>query len=269
MSKALLLINTQSRKGRESHAQAVELLQGQGIEVLEPDPAARQDLHQFSDLILQNQDQVSCVVVGGGDGSMHAAINGLVRTQLPLGVLPLGASNNLARNLGIPTALEPACKIIGQGRTEAIDVGWVNGVYFLNVAGIGLSTALRKGTFKAEIRCDGQRHWVRAKQILVCNGKHFGAGMTVSEDASIIDHKLDVCSIVTNRIWGGVRATFAKLRGRPLGKETVLQNIKGREIEIRTEPPLKLDTDGEVTTRTPAYFRVIPNALRVFAPGNS
>jgi diacylglycerol kinase family enzyme len=62
------------------------------------------DVHpsQYSSEIIKWRDRVSIVFVGGGDGSVNAAIDGLIETQLPLVVIPLGTANNLARNLGLP-----------------------------------------------------------------------------------------------------------------------------------------------------------------------
>ena len=82
------------------------------------------------------------VIIGGGDGTLNAAAAGLAELKLPLGILPLGTANDLARTLKIPPDLKSALEIIGGGRIRSIDVGIVNDVMFFNVASIGLSAEL-------------------------------------------------------------------------------------------------------------------------------
>ncbi|MHC5722287.1 MAG: diacylglycerol kinase family protein, partial [Nostoc sp.] len=82
------------------------------------------------------------VIIGGGDGTLNAAVDALVDTQLPLGILPLGTANDLARTLEIPNSLSEACKIIAYRNLHRIDLGWVNGKHFFNVASLGLSVKI-------------------------------------------------------------------------------------------------------------------------------
>src|SRR3954453_10991475 len=78
------------------------------------------------------------VVVGGGDGTVSAAASALVGSETMLGILPLGTLNHFARDLGIPTELEQAAKLIA-GRTERrVDVAEMNGRIFINNSAIGL-----------------------------------------------------------------------------------------------------------------------------------
>jgi diacylglycerol kinase family enzyme len=97
---------------------------------------------ELPDLIRRYSDRVDLIVIGGGDGTLNAAADGLVDIQLPLGILPLGTANDLARTLGLPKTLSGACGVIAQGRRQAIDLGWVNGKHFFNVASLGLSVKI-------------------------------------------------------------------------------------------------------------------------------
>jgi diacylglycerol kinase family enzyme len=97
---------------------------------------------QLSALIREHGGEVDLVAVAGGDGTMNAAAEGLVATGLPLGILPTGTANDLARTLGIEADLEAAVKVIAAGHTRRIDLGLVNGHPFFNVASMGLSAEL-------------------------------------------------------------------------------------------------------------------------------
>src|SRR3712207_6143705 len=122
--RALLLVNRHARQGQGSLDQAAGQLRDLGLQITEePISKARRP----SDLIRAYRGRVDLVIVGGGDGTLNAAVDGLVDAQLPLGILPLGTANDLARTLGIPTDLAAACQVIAAGQRRQIDLGWVNG----------------------------------------------------------------------------------------------------------------------------------------------
>lgn len=287
--KALLLVNRHSRQGQAKLEEAIAQLRESGLEWIEAQP---KNPGMIADLIRQHRDDVDCVIVGGGDGTLNAAIPGLVETQLPLGILPLGTANDLARTLGIPNRLADACQVITAGKMTRIDLGWVNGKYFFNVASIGLSVQitrkLNKDTkqkwgvlaypiaalqalrysrpFRAELLLDnGDRRRVKTIQIAVGNGRYYGGGMTVASDAAIDDQLLDVYSLNLKHWW----QLFAVLPGMRSGDHTNWEFVDGfscREVKVQTRRRLPINTDGEISTRTPAHFRVVPQALQVFVP---
>ena len=78
------------------------------------------------------------LVVGGGDGTISAAASALVGTETSLGILPLGTLNHFARDLGIPTELEEAAKLIAAGHERRVDVAEMNDRLFINNSAIGL-----------------------------------------------------------------------------------------------------------------------------------
>jgi diacylglycerol kinase (ATP) len=286
--RALLLVNRQARRGQEALAQAIEHLQAKGLDLLEESSAKPEEL---SDLIRNYRDRVDLVIVGGGDGTLNAVTEGLVDTQLPLGVLPLGTANDLARTLGIPTDLNQACEIITQGNLQRIDLGWVNGKYFFNVASLGLSVQItqqlttevkrrwgvlaylataigvirQSRPFLAEIACQEQTIQVRTVQVAVGNGRHYGGGMTVVEDAAIDDNRLDLYSLEL-RHWWQIIPLLPAMRGGQHVNSSYVRALAGKEFTVRTRKPRPINTDGEITTYTPATFRVVPKALSVLVP---
>jgi diacylglycerol kinase (ATP) len=287
--RALFLVNRHARHGQAKLSQAIDLLKQSGFVLIEPPADASQN---FSDLIRQYQDQVDLVIVGGGDGSLNAAIAGLVDTQLPLGILPLGTANDLARTLNIPNHLPVACQIIALGHQDAVDLGWVNGHYFFNVASLGLSVQitqkldkhlkrrwgvlayaiaalrvlLKSRPFQAQIRLNGGQ-WIalRTVQIAVGNGRHYGGGMTVAQHATIDDRRLDVYSLNLQH-WWQMLLILPAMRSGQHTQSAFVSHYRCREVEVSTRRPHQINTDGEITSHTPAHFRVIPEALTVFVP---
>jgi len=288
MKKALLLVNEHSRKGNNLITQATAILQSLGFELI---VKSTNHADEISTSIRQHQDQVELVIIGGGDGTLNCAIESLIDTRLPLGILPMGTANDLARTLKIPTDLAAACQVIADGKVRLIDLGWVNGQYFFNVASLGLSvqitqrltkdakrrwgilayavTALQtiwaSRPFRAEIKVNNQSFHVKTIQIAIGNGRYYGGGMTVAEDATIDDGRLDLYSLETQHWW----EIIALLPSMRQGNHSVWQNVRGlhaQEFEIYTSKPRPINTDGEITAYTPAKFRVIPQALAVIAP---
>jgi diacylglycerol kinase (ATP) len=288
MKKALLLVNQHSRKGQNLLSQATVKLQALGFDLI-VESTDRAD--QISDTIRRHQNQVELVIVGGGDGTLNCAIEGLIDTKLPLGILPMGTANDLARTLEIPTDLSAACQVIASGKVRLIDLGWVNGQHFFNVASLGLSvqitqrltkdvkqrwgvlayafTALQtiweSRPFRAEIKVNNQSFNVKTIQIAIGNGRYYGGGMTVAEDATIDDRRLDLYSLETKNRWEIIALLPAMRQGNHNSWPNV-RALHAQEIEINTSKRRPINTDGEITTQTPAKFRVIPQALAVIAP---
>jgi diacylglycerol kinase (ATP) len=285
---ALVLINQGSRQGDADLGPAIDLLRDAGLEVVE---VSSGDPRRLQQAIAEHRDVVDRVVVGGGDGTLNAVADALIESRVPLGVLPLGTANDLARTLALPSDLAAAAAVIAAGRTRQIDLGCINGKHFFNVASLGLSTevareltretkrrwgvlgyplalwraARKRRSFRADIRCDQERRRLHSIQIWIGNGRHFGGGMTIAANARIDDGKLDLVSLAPRTFWQLILSAPGLRRGRHDHDERV-RHWQGTEIEIRTQRPMPINTDGEVTTQTPAHVRIVPKAISVYVP---
>ena len=131
MSKrALLLINRHSRQGDKYLSLIVENFYNHDLELIVKPVKEPED---YRIAVREYHSNLDLVIVGGGDGTFNAVVDSLVETNLPLGILPLGTANDLARTLNIPNTIKEACDVIAQGKLKSIDLGWVNGKYFFNV----------------------------------------------------------------------------------------------------------------------------------------
>lgn len=287
---ALVVVNRKSRHGHDDFDAIRAILRDGGIAV---DQRECPKGGQLSALITAAAPGHDLVIVGGGDGTLNAALEGMVAVGVPLGVLPLGTANDLARTLGLPVDQLEAARVIVAGQSRAIDLGWVNGKHFLNVASIGLSVQVtaeltrdlkrrwgrlgyavgawravrRVRPFNARIRCD-QLHWsVAATQVAIGNGRHFGGGMIVAAEARIDDGRLDLFAVEPCGLLGFV----GLVPWLKFGRHGALDHVKtcrGREIDLFTPTALPINTDGEITTRTPGRFRVMPKAITVLVPAD-
>jgi diacylglycerol kinase (ATP) len=286
--RALLIINAKSRSGAAQLATAVERLEAHGIEPIHKDCGTRDEL---SPLIVQHRRDVDLVAVGGGDGTLNAAAFGVIETGLPLGVLPMGTANDLARTLGLAPDLDSAARVIAEGHTRKIDLGLVNGQPFFNVASVGLSAELAQRLtkeikrrfgrlgyglvalqvlaqarpFRAVISSEDGTVRVRTLQIAVGNGRYYGGGNAVEKDAAIDDQHLDLYSLELSRAWK-LALMARSFRYGEHGAWEEVRAIRAKEFDIRTRKPLAVNADGEIVTQTPAHFTIRPAVVTVFAP---
>lgn len=288
--RALLLLNRKARNGGLDIAGPLAILAQGGIEI---EPRSCDSAASLADAVRASADQVDMVIVGGGDGTLNCAAPGLVETGLPLGVLPLGTANDLARTLGIGPDPASAARTIVEGRLRPIDVGDVNGRLFFNVASIGFSAELareltgeakkrwgvagyaiasvrllaRTRPFTAFIEHDGQTLKVKSVQIAIGNGRHYGGGLTVDPDAQPDDGHFHVYSLEVDHWWRLVAlAPYLKWGTHKSWRD--VRAFTTSELTIKTRRSRSVNTDGELTTATPAVFRVRRKAVRVFAPAS-
>lgn len=287
---ALLIVNRKSRNGTADVDMVIDHLKQHGIDVL---PSLLDRPEQIPLMIRRHAADVDTVIVGGGDGSLNAAAPALIETRLPLGVLPMGTANDLARTLKIPTDIGQASEIITGGVLHKIDLGRVNGCYFFNVAHIGLGVhakahlspdvkrrwgvfsyarSLYKALasfrpFHADIVCDGRRQRVRSIQVSVGNGRHYGGGMTIAEEASIDDRLFFLYSIEPLSFWELMKFAPAFRAGRFEERHPVAIE-QGRSLQVVTSRTMGVSADGEMVTRTPASFDMVAGAVNVFVPAS-
>jgi diacylglycerol kinase (ATP) len=286
--RALLVVNTQSRGGGPAATDVVRALEAAGLQV---DHRLCEAPEKLSDLIRTHTPSADCVVLGGGDGTLNAALPGLLDTGLPLGIIPLGTANDLARTLNIPTDIDGAAALIASGNLRSTDLGEVNGYPYFNVASIGFGVdltraltrdskqrwgklgyliagfrvLLRMKPFAATIRVGGTIRRSRTVHLAVGNGRHYGGGMILSEDAAIDDNRLDIYSLEVTSIFGLIKL-LPFLRSGRHGRWAEVETMTGQEVTVETRHPRSVNADGEIKTRTPAHFRVLPGAVKIFAP---
>jgi YegS/Rv2252/BmrU family lipid kinase len=285
-----VLANPRARNGAAALGPALAILRESGAEVVQHVRAAGQTPAEA--ILSRAGEGFSAVVLGGGDGTLNAAAPALLRTGLPFGILPLGTANDLARSLGIGPDLVAAARVIAAGRLRRIDLGTVNGIPFFNVASIGFSAELaqeltaeskrrwgrlgyaiaafrllrRLRPFTAWITQEGRVRKIRSIQLSVGNGRHYGGGMTVADHAAPDDGKLDVYSLEVDHWWRLLALLPALRRGTHRHWKDV-RAFPAQSCAVATKRPMPVNTDGELTTMTPAMFRLLPGCVSVFVPG--
>ncbi|MFC6490603.1 lipid kinase [Nitratireductor sp. GCM10026969] len=286
--RALVLINPKARRGQESLAPVLDRLRAGGL-VTQVEPFKA--LPEIARDIVRLRKMADLVVVCGGDGTVSSAAVAVMESGLPMGIMPMGTANDLARTLEIPMNLVEAAGVIADGQARQIDVGTVNGHAFFNVASIGLSTELAQGLdpalkkrfgrlgyalaamkvmakanrFAARITEKGATIEVHTYQIAVGNGRHYGGGNVVEETAAIDDGHLDLYSLEMKNLWK-LALMLRSFRSGRHGAWKEVRTARCVEFDIETDKPMPVNTDGEIVTATPAHFKVHPKAISIFAP---
>jgi len=289
MKKFLVFVNPHSRQGAACLEQVEAWMKEQNHQIINPtfDP----DKQDMKLLIHQLHVDADAIIIGGGDGSVQHALPALLKISKPLLVLPLGTANNLARTLKIPAEVPQALSLLEAPKTKMLDVGIVNGIPFMTVVGVGLSTRVNRLTqshwkrwfgklafvftalkvafnmdpFRIEIICDGKRHISKSWQVTVCNGSTYGTNLPISDDATLLDNQLHGLSTEVKSIWEGFTLIPHLLRGK-FPSELPVTDFKGKEIEIITRRHHHVDVDGDIHTKTPVKISVKPKALLVIVP---
>lgn len=251
----------------------------------------------------RNRDSV---VALGGDGLIHEVVNGLMRlspTERPrLGIIPMGSGNDFARTLGMqrndPTRAI-AQLLIGSERT--LDLGRVNGVYFMETLSFGLDAAIALDTTRRRhnhtsqegsglfatsgmrIFTTGLRSWPYTASFdgelaygddvvfAVQNGPTYGGGFRICPDANPQDGLLDVCYSLYEPSTPYTLAVFGRAR---FGWHTGAKALAFRKVHnldlrfpVHAAPPCQ--ADGEKIEGSHFVIDVVPSALRVIVPPES
>jgi YegS/Rv2252/BmrU family lipid kinase len=292
--RVLLAVNVHARRGRDAKAAMLAALQARGHsvrEVPEDTPA-----EAMSAAIGAQRDRIDVVVVGGGDGTLLHAIDGVIAAKLPLIVLPLGTFNEFARTIGTPDDIDAVADLVENSVPLSVDVGVVNGVRYLNEASIGLSTSVtelqtedvksRLGMLAIPVTTlralrwmrplkliveadDGSTRNVRAVQLTVANSYRFG-GVVDNPEASLEDGRLWLYAIDVRGFFNILRVLAAVVLHR-FEHAPEVTAVRGRGFTVRSRTGSKhgVYADSEHVTDLPATFSIEPRALTVLVPERS
>ena len=234
---------------------------------------------------------VDLVLASGGDGTVTACAEGLAGSAVPLGVLPAGTGNLLARNLGLPMHLDAALAVGLGGTDRRLDVGTANGRTFVAMAGLGFDAELLDSTgeplkrklgwvayavsglrhlgarpVRARLRADGgpvlRR---RASSVLIGNVGALQGGVALLPGAEPDDGVLDLLVLTARGLAGWAALTADVLLRRRRSRHVA--RIAFRELHVALDRPQLWELDGEVMGRTRQLrVAVRPGALLVRVP---
>lgn len=236
----------------------------------------------------------SGVCLVGGDGTVHEVVSGLCEragaVSIPLGIIPGGSGNDVARHLGVSSPLEAVRRIV-VGRTGPFDVakvetggqidycavvvGWV-GVADINsiaerlrmfgpprYALAALWQILCARRCKASLVLDDQILEDDFLLVAACNTVFAGAGMRLAPRAKVDDGKIDVVILRRASRWQRLRL-FARVYDGSHVDMSCVEYFQVHSLRILTDDRRPLDLDGEIKGTPPVSIQTIPGAIRIF-----
>jgi len=239
-------------------------------------------------LAAAERDEVPVVV--SGDGLIGKVGGVLAGSAAPLGIIPGGRGNDLARVVGIPTDPAGAVAVLAAGNRRRIDVGEANGERFLCIASCGFDSDANRianetkaiggplvyayAAIKAlwqwrpaefMVTADGEATSVRGYSVAVANSQAYGGGMFVAPQARLDDGLLDV--VITGdapkrRFLTGLPQVF---KGTHIERDDVI-TLRGRIVEVDADRPFDVYADGDVLTGLPMRVGLLDGALELIAP---
>ncbi len=229
-------------------------------------------------------------VVISGDGLVGAIGGAMAGSETPLGIIPGGRGNDLARVLGIPDDPTEAVEVLLNGEARRIDVGEVNGRRFLGIVSVGFDseanrlaneTSFLRGSLvyayaalrtllswkpgRFTIRVDDERVRFTGYSVSVANNRAFGGGMYVAPGAELDDGEFDIITVGDVgklRFVGNLPKVF---KGTHVDEDEV-RVFRAPHLELSASRPFPVYADGEHIADLPASLRVLPRALSILVP---
>ncbi len=229
-------------------------------------------------------------VVISGDGLLGAVGGAMAGSDTPLGIVPGGRGNDLARVLGIPDDPVAAVAVIAAGQSRRIDVGEANGKRFLGIVSIGFDseanrianeTSFLRGNLvyayaalltlltwkpgRFTVRAGEERVRFTGYSVSVANNRAFGGGMFIAPDAELDDGEFDIVTVGEVGKLRFVSNLPKVFKGTHVDEDEV-RVFRASQLELTASRPFPVFADGEHLTDLPASLRVLPRALSVLVP---
>lgn len=230
------------------------------------------------------------IVASGGDGTVNEVACALVDTNIPMGILPAGSGNGLARSLGISMSYALALRTIIRGNTKLMDVATVNDKLYTSIAGIGFDAFVAQKFADSSIRgmisymqiilnefsgykpvtynltIDGESYEKQALMIVFANSNQFGFNTKIAPDAKVDDGYLDICVVKKMPVTQLLNVGYHTMRGT-LGNTGFAEYFRGKEISISNIHNPLMNIDGEPKImNSPVSISIKPLCLRVIVP---
>lgn len=293
--RALLIANPASRRGRKRADRAARALADRGVEC---DIALTERAGHAAELARDRGMGYDAVFTVGGDGTAMEVAGALANSGRPIGVIPAGTGNLLARAMGIPFNVRRAVNALLDGDVAQVDLGRLpSGHRFAIAAGSGIDAHMVAGTpawlkrrlgvlaytliaVKAALRAVILRDFFRVSLVVdgeVCEERpaasvliaNFGAilneRITFGPRIRSDDGVLDACIFSPRSLLDAFRIIWRVLR-KDFRSDPCMYYRSGRVIRIATDPPQLFQADGELLGTTPVEITVEPLAARILVP---
>ncbi|MDQ0159420.1 diacylglycerol/lipid kinase family protein [Alkalibacillus salilacus] len=230
----------------------------------------------------QTISQYDLLILYGGDGTLHTAVNELAELDdmPPILLLPGGTCNDFSRTLGLPQNLKKFGPVINHNETTDVDITQINNHFYTNFAGMGLITDASEGidqelkesfgtlsyfisaiqsfqegdTKRFYVKADGEDYEIDAAMLLVMNGSFIGTHHFPIETIDFSDERLDIVIVEESNMntikeWLSLKNVFSRTK-----ELSQIRHFQAKNVVIESDRTLQVDTDGENYIQTPAHI---------------
>lgn len=233
------------------------------------------------------------IIVFGGDGTINEVVNGLIGSEIPLGIIPHGRGNDFVRSIDVRSNYQKAVRTLLKYKVKKIDVGLINDIHFINGIGVGLDGYIteesqkprKKGLLKSRLAYIWTllKAWLKWKAVpirieidnklameehaflvAVGNGRSCGGGLLLNPGAVLDDGKLNI-NFVADLPKTKLLYRFGALLNGKIGTIREVNQFIGEKIRIISNKRLPVHYDGEVynSSGNEIMINTIPRAINV------
>lgn len=238
------------------------------------------------------EQDIDIVVAVGGDGTVSEVITGIIGSDLVAGIVPIGSTNMIAKDLGIPRKTSAAIQVaLGEGTPRAFDVGSVGEATFMHMAGAGYDADimretsgkwkrrlgwpaylwpaikhLRSTSFDIEIEVDGvSSHWHARMALCAIGGSIVHPRFKVGRGIDRHDGLIDVCIYNPPNALAAVSALGWILLRRP-ERSRWQHQLRGKRITLRSSQPIAFEADGNPMGELPVTVEILDTPAMILTP---
>lgn len=227
------------------------------------------------------------VIAVGGDGTLKLVATCLLQTQIPIGIIPAGSANGMAKELGIPTELSEALELIEHGTAKPIHVIKIDDEICIHLADLGFNAYLvkkfdtlpergmwgyAKATWHAlwnhkrmevELNLRGEKIRSKAAMLAIANATMYGTGLKINPDGKLDDDLFEIILVKDYSYLEILKIWFTRL---PFNPEKI-EVFQTAEVKIFSRHKAHFQVDGEYIGKVnEVSARILPNAISVIVP---
>ena len=285
-AKLLFIVNPGSGNQQINYSEAIALYfkgQSQEIQIFElPKNCSQEKIKQTID-----QSRADRVIAVGGDGTLKLVAECLQGANTPIGIIPAGSANGMAKELGIPLELDAALQVAANGQPKKIHAIKVNGELCIHLADIGFNAYIIKrfdslpsrgmlgyakaawqalwSHHKMEIALEikGKQIKTQAAMVVIANATSYGTGVKINPEGDLSDDLFEVILVKKYTVLEILKVRFTELLFNP----EKIELFHTKDLCIKTKHKVHFQVDGEYLGKVNRVEAIIlPAAITIICP---
>lgn len=227
------------------------------------------------------------VIAVGGDGTLKLVAECLLNTETPIGIIPAGSANGMAKDLGIPLDIEEALEVSAYGTPKKIHATLVNDELCIHLSDIGFNAYLVKKfdelptrgmltyaksawhafwnhkKMQVQFKVGDRQIKTSAAMVVIANATKYGTGFEINPDGKLDDDVFEVILIKEYAVMEILKIWISKLPWNP----KKIESFQASEIKISAKYQAHFQVDGEYMGKTNKIeAKILPDAINIIMP---